>query len=265
MNQLNKLLTDYYTDLYKVQLGLKDYKNRVKERLNEEKSSSYYTSFREINLIKKIINYSFKEKSILVVGAGTGMEVFSFAKLGALVTGIEPNNKALKILNLKKHKHNYKNVIIIKGTAEKLPFKDKKFDFVYCWQVLEHVQNLNKSISEMVRVTKKNGYLFLGFPDYRQIIEPHYKMYLPLFLPKWISKLILILRRRRIGFFNSLQFVNAKKVKKITKGHNLLGIQIIKPKSKKVKNLNSWGAKIKNLIEDYLEIEQNQMWLFKKI
>lgn len=261
MKNLKHLLTEYYTDLYKNQLGLKDYRRRVTQRLNEESKTSYYSATREINLIKNLISYSFKNKSVLVVGAGTGMELFQLKNLGARVYGIEPEQRAIEILNLKASKYNLEQKRIKKGVAEKLPYKDGQFDFIYCWQVLEHVQNLEKSITEMIRVTKKNGWLFFGCPDYRQIVEPHYKMYLPLFLPKTLIKLILFFSGKKIEFFNSLQFVTAKKIRRILTRNEVTTVKIIK--AYKNGQLNFLG-KIVIWLQDYLEIEQTQLWLVKK-
>ncbi len=46
----------------------------------------------------------------------------------------------------------------IRADIEKLPFKDKEFDFVYCAHVLEHVDDAAKACDEIMRVGKK-GYL----------------------------------------------------------------------------------------------------------
>jgi len=51
-----------------------------------------------------------------------------------------------------------KRKLFIKVDVEKLPFKDKAFDFVFCSHLLEHVQNPGKAIEEITRVGKK-GYL----------------------------------------------------------------------------------------------------------
>lgn len=48
-----------------------------------------------------------------------------------------------------------KNELIKKEDAQNLSFKDKSFDIVLCQQVLEHVPNPIKAISELKRVTKK--------------------------------------------------------------------------------------------------------------
>lgn len=51
-----------------------------------------------------------------------------------------------------------KNKIFIEADVENLPFKNKVFDFVFCSHLLEHVENPQKAISELVRVSKK-GYI----------------------------------------------------------------------------------------------------------
>lgn len=263
-DSLKKLLSHYYTDLYKNKLSLVDWQWRVKNRLNEDSQKSYYTAMKNIEKIKKLINISFNKKTkVLVVGAGTGVEMVQLAKDGCQVYGIEPDNQAVEILKLRAELKQIENEKIVKGVAEKIPFKDNCFDFIYCWQVLEHVQDPEKSIKEMIRVTKLNGYIFIGFPDYRQIVEPHYKIYLPLFLPKIFSRLWLKLRRRNTAFFDSLQFVTSKKIRNILRKNNVTAMQIIEAydvKEIKIRDLK----KLMYWIQDNLEIEQNQFWLIKK-
>lgn len=67
-----------------------------------------------------------------------------------------------------------KDKIFIEADVEKLPFKDKVFDFVFCSHLLEHVENPDKALNEMVRVAKR-GYievpnaiidLFVPFPPH---------------------------------------------------------------------------------------------------
>ena len=45
-----------------------------------------------------------------------------------------------------------------------LPFNNEKFDIVFSSEVLEHVPNLNKSLSEIERVVKENGLLLMTLP-----------------------------------------------------------------------------------------------------
>src|SRR2546423_7538746 len=48
-----------------------------------------------------------------------------------------------------------KNQTFIHADGEHLPFKDKEFDYVICCQVLEHVENPVRFLSEQFRVAKK--------------------------------------------------------------------------------------------------------------
>lgn len=49
-------------------------------------------------------------------------------------------------------------------SSYQLPFKDNQFDNTVSFQVLEHHQDPSKMLSEMVRITKKGGYIMISFP-----------------------------------------------------------------------------------------------------
>jgi ubiquinone/menaquinone biosynthesis C-methylase UbiE len=46
--------------------------------------------------------------------------------------------------------------------AEELPFESETFDFVYCWNVLDHVRDAGGVLSEIGRVLTPDGQLLLG-------------------------------------------------------------------------------------------------------
>lgn len=52
-------------------------------------------------------------------------------------------------------------------TGEKFPFKDKEFDYIICSHVLEHVENVDSFLSELVRVGK------MGYLEYPTIYYDH--------------------------------------------------------------------------------------------
>ena len=170
------------------------------------------------------------------------------------VYALEPNESAIEILKLKAKKNKITVNKIFKYCAEAMPFENNYFDFVYCYTVIEHVRNVEQSIKEMIRVTKKGGYMYINCPDYRFIWEPHYKIYLPLFLPMVFSKFILKLLGRQTDFFNSLQLVNAKKLKNIFRKYQVTALQIIRNDSKN-KLAQIWQRKF--------GIEPNQSWLIQ--
>ncbi len=58
--------------------------------------------------------------------------------------------------------------------GDKIPFKDESFDIVCAYQVLEHVNNLKESLSEMLRVCRRDGIVFLHAPNYDRNYEEHF-------------------------------------------------------------------------------------------
>jgi len=207
VEKLNFKISKYYKKYYRDELGLKDWKLRIENRLNEEITFSE-NIFNEIN---QKLDFNFKDKKVLVVGCGTGGELVYLYKIKeADVYGIEPDYDALDICKIKSKLHNISEDRFIYAYSEELPFSECIFDFVYCYTVLEHVNDVVKSIDEMIRVTKKEGYIYINAPDYRQFTERHYKIHIPMFLPRFINKIILIILKRPTKFLYSLQLINKK-------------------------------------------------------
>lgn len=100
-----------------------------------------------------------KGKTALEVGSGGGILTEEIYKMGFTTTGIEPAEESIQAA--KNHaKMEGLNITYEKGTGENLPYPDKSFDCVFCCDVLEHVRDLPKVISEISRVLKPNGIFF---------------------------------------------------------------------------------------------------------
>lgn len=65
---------------------------------------------------------------------------------------------------------------MIKYDGERLPFPDRHFDLVLCWYVLEHVNDTEKTINEMLRVCANGGCIRIDCPNYDDSYEQHYRM-----------------------------------------------------------------------------------------
>jgi SAM-dependent methyltransferase len=67
---------------------------------------------------------------------------------------------------------------------------------VTSYQTLEHVQDVEAVLAEMLRVVRPGGIIHLRCPDYRGTFEGHYLMpWLPL-MPRGLARLYLRLRGR---------------------------------------------------------------------
>ncbi len=258
---LENLIYNYYKKYYKNDLGLKDWENRIKLRLDEENN---FSQDRNVKILENIYNLRFENKSILIVGSGTGGECLYFSKKQMKVEGIEPNDEANEIANQKIKLLDLKNINIQKGFSEDLPFKNNKFDYVYCYTVLEHVANVKKSISEMIRVLQPGGGLFICTPDYRQFYEPHYKLPLPMFLPKIVNKILLKIFARPTTFLDTLNLFNEKDINKILNQHNVTATRIYECIPKEWTKHPSFQIKIIKYITIKFGIHKNQYWFIKK-
>ena len=110
------------------------------------------------NILEKL-DLNSAEINILDVGCGGGILTEEIAKMGFIPTGIDPSEQSLNIA-VKHAKESNLKIKYEKGTGENLPFQNNSFDVVFCCDVLEHVRDLPKVISEISRVLK-NGGLFI--------------------------------------------------------------------------------------------------------
>ncbi len=94
--------------------------------------------------------------AVLDVGCGGGFLAEEFARDGFAVTGIDPAARSIDAAR----KHAADNNLEIdyrEGKGEALPFLDASFDIVACCDVLEHVEDLSRVISEVARALKPRG------------------------------------------------------------------------------------------------------------
>jgi SAM-dependent methyltransferase len=73
--------------------------------------------------------------------------------------GVEPNGESVQFA-----KKNVKYATFLQGFAEELPVKSNTADLIAFFDVIEHVQDEEKSLKEISRVLKKNGVLLLTTP-----------------------------------------------------------------------------------------------------
>ena len=97
---------------------------------------------------------------VLDVGCGLGFPVIELAqRLGntSKVFGIDPWEKAIERILFKIKKYEIKNVKIIKGISEELPFEDSFFDLIVSNNGINNVHDMKIALSECARVSKPNA------------------------------------------------------------------------------------------------------------
>ncbi len=93
-------------------------------------------------------------KAVLDLGCAGGFMAEALDDRGARVTGIDPATDAIAAAQTHAGARDIRYDI---GVGEALPYTDASFDAVVCVDVLEHVADLTKVMSEVFRVLKPGG------------------------------------------------------------------------------------------------------------
>lgn len=100
-----------------------------------------------------------KDKKILEIGCASGNDAISYSKFCSFYCGIDISDESIKkAINLK-----LKNSEFLCVDGHKIPKKDSEFDCVLVNSLLHHL-DLTKSLQEIHRVLKPNGYLIFREP-----------------------------------------------------------------------------------------------------
>jgi ubiquinone/menaquinone biosynthesis C-methylase UbiE len=131
--------------------------NLEKHTTSNPISRFFLNNFAQVLLaeIKKI-----NPSSVLDVGAGEGftLEMIRKNNICKQLEGIEYVDEAI-VLGKKLHP----KVKIKKGDIYALPYKDNSFDLIICTEVLEHLEDPDKALRELKRVSRK--YVLLSVPN----------------------------------------------------------------------------------------------------
>lgn len=100
-------------------------------------------------------------QNALYVGVGTGENLKQLSKNNEQLTGIDISSEMLKQAGQHIEENNLENVKLVQETIYNLPFEDESFDRVYCINTFFHLKNRKRAISEMSRVTKGGGLVYL--------------------------------------------------------------------------------------------------------
>jgi ubiquinone/menaquinone biosynthesis C-methylase UbiE len=108
------------------------------------------------------------------------------------VTGIDPDPGAHGVGRFEKDRIET-NLTILQGKSEALPFNDESFDVVYMSHVLEHVDDEQKTLQEMLRVVKSSGVIIIGVPTAQMS------------LLNWISQVVFT---THIKLYENIRFIH---------------------------------------------------------
>ena len=134
---------------------------------NKNSETNTLSYFNEIAYQRYNVYYSFipsiaefefhPGEKVLDIGVGLGTDIVSYAKNGAIVSGVDLTENAIEVTKNHLELFNLKAEKLVVADAENLPFDDNHFDVVYSFGVLHHTPNTEKAIAEALRVLKPGG------------------------------------------------------------------------------------------------------------
>lgn len=151
----NKKQEDFFDDLTQ-EYGSFDF---ARESLDAKKQSERFINYFELT----------SDSSIIEFGCGRGEWLIKLANKGYYVWGIDLSEKSLEVLrNDLKKLDLYNRVQLIKGDVQgdmNAVLGGKKFSTVFCCNLLHHVLDIEKVVTNMVDVTAPRGKVIAYEPN----------------------------------------------------------------------------------------------------
>lgn len=148
--------------------------------------------------LRRYVGFQAEGARILDVGCGDAGVPIAFAEHGAHAAGIEPSAGSVERGRVRAQEHGV-DVDLRHGSAETLPFQDAAFDLVILDNVLEHVEDMQRTLDEVHRVLKPDGLLYMVTPKpfavYSLWCDPHYEL----------AGLVLLPRRVQVWYFERIR------------------------------------------------------------
>jgi len=194
--ELRARVRRYYTSYYRDVLGIPDWAVLVGLREDEERQERG-----RLDRLRRLLGGDVRGR-LLNVGCGTGGFNLVVEEAGARPVGVDADAEAIAICALKQEKG---GGAFVRAAAERLPFPDGTFDVVYCFSSIEHVESVEESVAEMVRVTRRGGLIYVHTPNAWSWYEGHYKLLWAPFLPAALGRLYLRARGRPSEYLATLR------------------------------------------------------------
>ncbi len=96
------------------------------------------------------------DKRCLDLGSGSGIFSCLLARRGARMTAMDLTENGVN-LTRKTSTFFGQDLAVVRGDAERNPFADGSFDFVFSWGVLHHTNDMESAVREMGRVVASGG------------------------------------------------------------------------------------------------------------
>jgi ubiquinone/menaquinone biosynthesis C-methylase UbiE len=136
-----------------------------------------------------------REGRVLDLGAGMGGFAVAMRRQGQRIVAFDYNFAYCEIARTRAKRYAL-NLAVLVGAGEALPFGDKSFHIVTCWDVLEHVQTPEHLLREISRVLDDDGIAFMTVINRYALVDPHYHLRFVNYMPRPLGEKYISLRHR---------------------------------------------------------------------
>lgn len=115
--------------------------------------------------LEKLLPF-WKNRVVLDVGCGTGLQTIQFAAQASRVIGVDLSEQLIRKAEFKVKSLGFKNVTLIRGDAIELPLPDNSVDYVSSYgDVIGHIPGYDRAFSEMARVCRPGGIVTIEYDN----------------------------------------------------------------------------------------------------
>ena len=161
-NHSSSKTSKFYDDLIKgnknFTIFTKDTRYNINKILEKKNLKKYFD-----NVVSKFIK---NDPYILDYGCGPGTFLLKLSSLSnSKLFGVDISNEFIKESKKNIEERKIQNIDVKLVEAEQLPFNDETFDVILIVDVIHHLDDIEKNLSEIYRVLKKNGKILIYEPN----------------------------------------------------------------------------------------------------
>ncbi|MBI2889654.1 MAG: class I SAM-dependent methyltransferase [Nitrospirae bacterium] len=149
--------------------------------------SAHFSFFRQegnglLHLEAQLARLTLKLTERLKAGEGNGGPILDAGDSdGLLLTamGLAHRGVSLNLLDVCVRSSRSRGLAAVRADIEELPFEDRTFDAVFCFEAVEHLENPIHGLRELARVTRHRLYITVPYVESTRIHEDNYTRHLP--------------------------------------------------------------------------------------
>ena len=160
-------------------------------------------------------NYkNLNQKKVLEIGCGNGFIINKIQERGSICTALEPGSQSRSL--------NTNKLRVINDFFPTKEIRNEKFDLIFHFNVLEHIENPESMMFEINKILEPNGTVIFGVPNCESFLKngdpsiflhEHYNYFTVESLQHILNDVGLQLINFELGSNDAMLFVHAKKMK----------------------------------------------------